>query len=184
MTSLTDPISRTETLLLERLQTLGISVQVHRHPALHTVEESKALRDRMPGVHVKNLVLRDKKGRIWLITAHEDTALDLKALRHSLGASGTLSFCNAELLASTLGVTPGSATPLAVINDVAGRVSAVFDRRVLAGELINVHPLHNEATLSLAPADLLEFMTACDHAPLIMDFARATGLEEKPHSGD
>src|SRR3546814_18917105 len=63
-----------------------------------TVEESRALRGTLPGGHVKNLFLRDKKKRCWLVTAMEDRAIDLKDLKRRLGASGSLSFGNAELL--------------------------------------------------------------------------------------
>src|SRR3546814_6115281 len=75
-----------------------------------TVEESRALRGTLPGGHVKNLFLRDKKKRCWLVTAMEDRAIDLKDLKRRLGASGSLSFGNAELLLELLGVEPGAVT--------------------------------------------------------------------------
>ncbi len=156
--------------LQERLAALGIDSRTHRHPPLNTVEESKALRGQLPGGHIKNLFLRDKKRNMWLVTVPEDRAVDLKALRHVLGAKGTLSFGSAELLAEALGVAPGAVTPFAVMNDREGSVTMALDRAVLAHDPVNAHPLHNQATMALSPGDLLRFLSACDHPPLMLDF--------------
>lgn len=158
-----------EAPLLARLTALGISVAIHRHPPLHTVSESQALRGEMPGAHIKNLFLRDKKRNKWLVTVPEDAEIDLKALRHIIGATGNLSFGNAELLIEYLGVEPGSVTPFAVMNDTGGDVVMVLARGVLAHDLINAHPLHNRATVAIANADLLRFLDVSNHPPLIID---------------
>jgi Ala-tRNA(Pro) deacylase len=158
-----------EAPLLARLDALGIAVEIHRHPPLHTVEESRALRGAMPGGHIKNLFLRDKKRRQWLVTVLEDATVDLKALRHTLGASGNLSFGSAELLQASLGVAPGSVTPFAVMNDTDAVVSMVLDRAVLAHDPVNAHPLHNGATAAIARDDLLRFLQECGHSPELID---------------
>lgn len=158
-----------EAHLLARLAELGISVEVHRHPPLHTVAQSQALRGTLPGGHIKNLFLRDKKRNKWLVTVPEDAEVDLKALRHLLGASGNLSFGNADMLAECLGVEPGSVTPFAVMNDTSGAVVMVLARSVLDNDPINAHPLHNEATAAIGKTDLLRFLETCGHPPLIID---------------
>ncbi len=158
-----------EAPLLACLAELEISVAIHRHPPLHTVNESQALRGDLPGAHIKNLFLRDKKRNKWLVTVPEDAEVDLKALRHVIGASGNLSFGNAELLADCLGVEPGSVTPFAVMNDPGGAVAMVLARGVLDHDLVNAHPLHNQATAVISKADLLRFLEACGHAPAIID---------------
>lgn len=158
-----------ESPLLARLAELEISVAIHRHPPLHTVAQSQALRGSLPGGHIKNLFLRDKKRNKWLITVPEDAEVDLKALRQVIGASGNLSFGNAEMLVEFLGVEPGSVTPFAVMNDADGDVAMVLARAVLDHDPINAHPLHNEATASIARADLLRFLAACGHPPTIID---------------
>jgi Ala-tRNA(Pro) deacylase len=158
-----------EAPLLARLAELAISVDIHRHPPLHTVSESQALRGDMPGAHIKNLFLRDKKRNKWLVTVPEDAEIDLKALRHTIGATGNFSFGNAELLVDCMGVEPGSVTPFAVMNDTGGEVAMVLARGVLAHDLVNAHPLHNRATAAIAKADLLRFLEACGHPPTIID---------------
>jgi Ala-tRNA(Pro) deacylase len=158
-----------EAPLLARLADLGIEIAMHRHPPLHTVEESRALRGAMPGSHIKNLFLRDKKRNQWLVTVPEDASVDLKALRHVLGARGNLSFGSAERLETTLGVQPGSVTPFAVMNDTEGDVTMVLAHAVLEADPVNAHPLHNEATAAISSADLLRFLEACQHKPVLID---------------
>lgn len=158
-----------EAPLLARFAELGIAVETHRHPPLHTVAQSQALRGTLPGGHIKNLFLRDKKRNKWLVTVPEDAEVDLKALRHIIGASGNLSFGNADMLVECLGVEPGSVTPFAVINDTGGAVAMVLARSLLDQDPINAHPLHNEATAAIATADLLRFLEACGHPPMIID---------------
>ncbi len=158
-----------EAPLLARLADLGIEIAMHRHPALHTVEESRALRGAMPGSHIKNLFLRDKKRSQWLVTVPEDASVDLKALRHILGARGNLSFGSAELLETSLGVKPGSVTPFAVLNDVEAVVTMVLARSVLEQNPINAHPLHNEATAAIGRDELVRFLDACGHPPQLID---------------
>src|SRR5215469_11662864 len=102
--------------LLTRLGELAIAHRTVSHPPVFTVEESKALRGELPGGHVKNLFLRDKKGVPWLVVAEEDRRIDLKALAARLGA-GKVSFASPERLMRHLGVLPGSVTPFGLIND-------------------------------------------------------------------
>ncbi|MHA1564331.1 MAG: prolyl-tRNA synthetase associated domain-containing protein [Alphaproteobacteria bacterium] len=157
--------------IVTRLAALGIQYVMHRHPALHTVAESKQLRGSLPGGHIKNLFLRDKKRTCWLVTILEDRQVDLKLLRTVLGARGNLSFGNPDLLKEVLGVDPGAVTPFAVINDPGQRVELVLDQDLLALSPINAHPLHNQATTAIAAADLLRFIRDCGHEPRILDFA-------------
>ena len=158
-----------EAPLLARLADLGIEIAMHRHPPLHTVEESRALRGAMPGSHIKNLFLRDKKRNQWLVTVPEDASVDLKALRHVLGARGNLSFGSAERLQKYLGVSPGSVTPFGVINDADGDVTMVLDRGLMDYETLNFHPLVNTQTTSISPAGLIQFFESTKHTPMFID---------------
>ena len=95
------------------LDRLGIAHATVTHPPLFTVEESRALRGKIPGGHTKNLFLRDKKGALFLVSALEDAAIELKSLHRTLGASGRFSFGSADLMRETLGIEPGAVTPFA-----------------------------------------------------------------------
>ena len=149
------------------LDTLGIAHKTVGHPAAFTVEEARALRGAVPGGHTKNLFLRDKKGVPFLVVAGEETEIDLRALHRLLGASGRFSFGSAELMGELLGVTPGSVTPFAVINDSGRRVTVVLDSALLAHAVLNFHPLVNTATTTISRDGLLRFLEATGHPPRI-----------------
>lgn len=152
---------------LAHLAELGIETETVEHPPLFTVEESRALRGDIPGAHTKNLFLKCKKGSLWLVTALEDTPVDLKTLHHKLG-SGRLSFGNADLLYETLGVTPGAVSTFGVINDTEGKVKVILDDRLMGYERVNLHPLVNTATTGVSRENLLRFLEACGHSPRIV----------------
>ncbi|MDA0662433.1 MAG: prolyl-tRNA synthetase associated domain-containing protein [Proteobacteria bacterium] len=160
----------TEAGLFARLEALGVAYTLHRHPPAFTLPEAQALRGTLPGGHVKNLFLRDKKKNIWLVTVLEERPVNLKALRHALAARGNLSFGSPELLMEKLGLTPGSVTPFGIINDRDGAVSVILDKDVLAQDPVNAHPLRNDMTIALAPAGLMRFLAAEGHEPSVIDF--------------
>jgi len=133
------------------------------------VEEAKALRGQLAGGHTKNLFLRNKKGRMWLVVCLEDRDIDLKELAGRLDG-GRLSFASAERLGQYLGVVPGAVTPFAVINDTGGAVTLALDRRMLESyDIIHAHPLDNAMTTAIAPGDLVTFLEAVGHSPLYLD---------------
>lgn len=156
--------------LLARLAALGIAAETVRHPPLHSVAESKALRGSLPGAHVKNLFLRPRDpGPCILAVLEEDRRISINALLRRLGVPrGQLA--PAGMLWAELGVRPGSVTPLGMVNAVPGRVRVAIDRAVLEGvERVHVHPLVNTATTALAPEGLLRFLRALGHAPELLD---------------
>src|SRR5215469_1454756 len=112
--------------LFARLAELGLAHATVEHAPVFTVEEAKTHRGILPGHHVKNLFLRNKKEEMWLVVALEDRAIDLKRLGEVLGA-GRLSFGSPERLRKHLGIEPGSVTPFAVINDASHQVELVLD---------------------------------------------------------
>jgi Ala-tRNA(Pro) deacylase len=167
--------------LVALLAELGLRTATVEHPPLFTVAESRSQRGDIPGAHTKNLFLTDRKGAAYLVVAEEDAALDLKALAGQLGG-GRLSFGSATLLRELLGVTPGSVTPFAVMNDSAGRVIVVLEAGLLAHPRINAHPLDNRATTTIGRDDLLAFLRHTGHDPLILDLVRpaaAAALESR-----
>jgi len=155
--------------LFARLDELGLAHKSVEHAAVFTVEQAKAHRGELPGHHIKNLFLRNKKEEMWLVVALEDRAVDLKRLGEVLGA-GRLSFGSPDRLRTYLGVEPGSVTPFAVINDREAKVALVLDRGLSEGGPVNAHPLVNTMTTAIALADLQRFFEATGHTPRWLDF--------------
>jgi len=159
---------KTEAELNEFLAGLGIAVSTIRHPPLYTVADSQALRGEIPGGHTKNLFLKDKKDSYFLVTVGEEAVVDLKQIHHLIGASGRVSFGRPEMLMELLGVIPGAVTVFGLINDAGAKVKVVLDQELMDHAIINGHPLTNEATTSIAAADLIKFVEATGHDPVIL----------------
>lgn len=154
--------------LLDYLSELNIETTTVEHPALFTVADSQRLRGEIPGGHTKNLFLKDKKDKFFLITVEEDATVDLKSIHHIIGASSRVSFGKPEKLMEYLGVIPGAVTAFSVINDKENQVEMILDAALMENEIINAHPLTNEATTSIKRDDLLRFLEATGHKPRIL----------------
>jgi Ala-tRNA(Pro) deacylase len=162
---------KTREELIAYLDSLGIETSTKDHPPVFTVEESKALRDAIPGGHTKNLFLKDKKGRYFLLTVGEDAGIDLKTIHTVIGASGRLSFGKPDAMMEYLGVIPGAVTAFGVINDIGHAVTLIFDASLMAHDTINSHPLTNDATTSIRSADMKRFVEATGHEAHVLKLA-------------
>ena len=157
--------------LLAWMAAQGLEQTTHDHPAVFRVDEGLELKAAMPGAHTKNLFLKDKKGKLWLISARQDTVVDLKRADKWIG-SARLSFGNETLLYETLGVRPGSVTALGLINDPDQRVTFALDKALWDAAVVNFHPLTNTATTALAQADFRRFLELIGREPVVVDFRR------------
>lgn len=171
--------------LLARLEALGLAAETFSHPPLHTVEEARAWRaaqqaaggPAFDGGHCKNLFLKDKKKAFTLVVALEETPVRLQPLAKAIGAA-RVSFARPEHLLDMLGVTPGSVTPFALINDPEQAVRVVLDEALFSHETLYFHPLTNGMTTALSPAALLTFIRACGHAPERVDLRALAKAED------
>jgi Ala-tRNA(Pro) deacylase len=150
--------------LLSHLDKAGLNFNRIDHIPLRTVADSKQVRDGFlsaaeGGGHIKNLYLRDKKKQNYLVVLQEDAELDLKFVAEKIGAS-RLSFGSADRLLENLGVRPGAVTPLSMINGVHKEVQLFIDASLQAKKLVYMHPLVNDRTLGMSPANLEAFLTA------------------------
>ena len=151
----------------------GIDAPCHAHPPVMTVAESERLVPPLPGARTKNLFLRDRKGaRHFLVTVPHALAVDLDALGAAL-AAGRLGFASPERLRRHLGITPGSVSLLALVNDGARAVEFVIDRTLWDAAAVQAHPLRNDATMVIAHRDLERFLAATGHVPRVIDVPAA-----------
>ncbi|MFT4116843.1 prolyl-tRNA synthetase associated domain-containing protein [Bradyrhizobium sp.] len=155
--------------LLAHLEKNGINAKTFEHPAVHTVEESKALRGDIPGLHTKNLFLRDGKKNYFLFVTDEDAAINLKQLAKKIGAKGGLSFGSPDALLEMLGIRPGAVSVLAIVNDAAGKVKLLLDAKLATATAINCHPLDNRRTTSLSQEAFAGFLTLSGREAVYVD---------------
>jgi Ala-tRNA(Pro) deacylase len=155
--------------LLDWLGDAGLARTTLDHPPVFRVEEGLEIKAALPGAHTKNLFLKDKKGRLWLISARQDTVIDLKRAPAAIG-SDRLSFGPEALMWSTLGVRPGAVTALGLVNDIHHQVTLVLDRRLWEANIVNFHPLTNTATTALDQTAFRAFLDRLGRVPLVIDF--------------
>eukprot|EP01035_Chromulina_nebulosa_P014391 gene14391-19052_t len=165
---MTDAGPKTREDLFRFLDGLGIAHPTHDHPPVFTVAESVALRDEIAGGHTKNLFLKDKKDQFFLLTVEENASIDLKTVHQIVGGASKFSFGKPEKLMEYLGVVPGAVTALGVLNDTGCKVTIVLDAELMKNEIINCHPLANDATTSLRRDDLIRFIEATGHRANIL----------------
>lgn len=157
---------RGEAGLLADLESLAIPFAAHEHEAVFTVEQSRRVDSEIPGRHTKNLFLKDAGGLFWLVTVPAEARVDLKALPQAIGCK-RVSFGKPDEMQRLLGITPGSVTPLAMINALPGSLTVVIDAGLAAAPRMNVHPLRNTGTLGLAGTAVLDLLRHWGHAPLV-----------------
>ena len=160
------------------LASLAIPFAEHEHAAVFTVEESRDITHVFPGAHTKNLFLKDNAGSFWLVTVPAEARVNLKVLPHAIG-SKRVSFAKPEDMQRLLGITPGSVTPLAMVNAAPGSVTLVLEKGLAAAERINVHPLRNTGTLGLAGADVLHLLEHWGHAPVVATIPTVGDLSDR-----
>ena len=141
---------------LDFLTRRGIAFELTEHPAVFTMKELSDVAMPYPDGDAKNLFVRDDKKRQYdLITVRGNKRVDLKAFRRANGTR-PLSFANEAELAQYLSLSPGSVTPLGLLNDETRRVRLFLDEEFLGGSgKIGVHPNDNTATVWLKTDDLI-----------------------------
>jgi Ala-tRNA(Pro) deacylase len=150
-----------EQQVYERLAALGIPYERHEHPAVATVEEAEKHWAGIDATHCKNLFLRNQKGtRHYLVILIHSKKADLRAVANQIG-DGKLSFASPERLMTYLGVTPGSVSPLGLINDLEHHVSVCIDHDLKSAARISFHPNINTATIVISFLDFERFLGAC-----------------------
>lgn len=161
--------------LLMQLDDQGLAYTRIDHIPLRTVADSKQVRDGFlaaeeGGGHIKNLYLRDKKKNNYLVVLQEDADLDLKLVAEKIGAN-RLSFGSADRLLECLGVRPGAVTPLSMITGKDHQVRLFIDASLQHKTVLYMHPLVNDRTLGIAPAQLESFLDGLNADYCWIDFS-------------
>jgi Ala-tRNA(Pro) deacylase len=155
--------------LIEFLESIGINVNRVPYPAHSTVEEGRSLRGDMPGTFTKNLLLKDKKGRLFLVAAEEARSVDLRTLHTKVGANGRLGFAPSDIVREVLGVEPGAITPLALMQDGNHTTTVVLDAKIMNDIQLNFHPLVNTESIGLSSTQLMRFIAATGHQYIVVE---------------
>ena len=144
--------------VFDKLKELGLPYEVDEHEPVYTIDEMVALGLDKKGIIVKNLFLRDSKGkRHFLVLLPGDKHADLKSIGEQLGCT-RLSFASEDRLLRFLGLTKGAVTPLGVMNDTEHAVEVVVEQSLTTEQKLGVHPNENTATVWLSWNNLKKFI--------------------------
>jgi len=157
---------------MDKLTELDIPYDLYHHKAVFTVEESEAVDADIPGTHCRNLFLRDKKKKNFLLVLQNATEVDINKLPEIIG-SARLSFGSADRLWEFLGVKPGSVCPFSITNDKENKVKILLDKSMMETDLVAYHPLLNTMTVTVKPSDLVKFIENTGHEAHIVDLSSA-----------
>ena len=144
-------------VFIKLLSDKGYDYNLQEHEALFTVDDSNKLRGQIKGSHSKNLFLKNKKNKFFLISCEEFTDINLKKISKSLNL-GNVSFAKEKYLINLLGIKPGSVTPFALLNDTKNKIDFYLEEKLYNSEFVNFHPLTNTATITMKCNKFIEFM--------------------------
>ncbi len=161
--------------LMRKFSELSIETETQSHQPLMTVQDANEVRHLIHGAHSKNLFLKDKFSKYWMVTTLDDTSINLKIIAKQLDAV-KFTFAKPTELYEILGITPGAVSPLSLINDESSLVTIVLEKRMLEFSHQNFHPLRNDRTLSVATEDFIAFLRAINHEPIIFEVAESESI--------
>jgi hypothetical protein len=178
---MSDPAEKVKALCAE----LSIPWECLEHEPVTTVEAGLEAVASLKCAFAKNLFVKDKKHGLFLLTVTHDRKVDMKkALPELLKVTGAnFRLADNAVLAEKLDVKPGAVSPLAVMNDKACEVTLVLDAELMSAAKVGVHPLRNNATLAIAPENILKFAEKAGHTAKVVDFGAAGAAAAPPAGG-
>merc|ERR1712223_2028843 len=132
----------------------GIAFTNVDHPEVFTVEAM------MP-------YLKDKKKKLYLLSAAHDREVKLNDVAKKIGAK-ELRFGDESVMKEILGVSQGCVTAFALANDTEKQVTFIVDQALVDGThaRVNFHPMVNTATTAVSVTDFVKFLGITGHNPL------------------
>ena len=137
------------------IKSKNIWYEITEHKRVFTMEQLDNIVLPYPASDAKNLFIRDdKKKNYSLITVSGKKKVDLSVFREKYNTR-RLSFASEKDLMKILKLTPGSVTPLGLLNDKVNLVKYYLDSYFINKcDIIGMHPCDNSATLWLKTTDL------------------------------
>ena len=138
------------------LQENNIPVYGVSHDNADTMEICQQIEGSLGAEICKNLFLCNSQATVfYLLLMPGKKAFKTKFLSKQINSS-RLSFGSAENMEKYLGVTPGSASVMGLLNDSEKVVHLLIDKDLLSLDEIGVHPCVNTATLKISIKNLTD----------------------------
>lgn len=137
----------------------NIWYEITEHQAVYNMEELSSIDLPYKERDAKNIFVRDdKKKNYYLITIKGNKKVNIRDFKKKYNTRN-LTFASLEDLKNILNLTPGSVSPLGLLNDKEHKVLFYIDKELLnENGIIGVHPNDNTATIWLKTKDLIDII--------------------------
>ena len=165
----TDRRTDAEEAIYDKLDELSIPYIRVDHDHADTMEDCRIIEEKLGAPICKNLFLCNRQQtQFYLLMMQGEKPFKTKFLSAQLGCA-RLSFADAEHMAQYLHTVPGSVSALELMFDTEHHIQLVIDKPLLSDEYISAHPGLSVSTLRLTREDLLAFVRATGHEPVVVD---------------
>lgn len=160
--------------ILSLLNEQGITYHYQTHGAVQTMDDVDSAGVIREGVVLKNLFLKDGKGKKhFLICVPETRHTDFKEIGEQIGAK-KLGLASAERLEKYLGVEQGCVSPFGILNDLEKTVTVIMDQTLEDDTIIGVHPNDTTASVWLKYGDMKKVIIQNGNTLHLLEFADKT----------
>lgn len=142
---------------LEYLKQHNIQFKLYEHPAVFTCEQAAIHCKHVPGLPLKNLLLKSDNNQFFLAVLPAEKRLNIKNLTKSLGFK-KLKFASSEDLIHLMNLEPGSVSILGMINDKGAKITLILDIEVINAEILSFHPNINTASITFTKKEFRKFL--------------------------
>ena len=153
----------------EFLRKLDIYYEWVDNDEVSSMEECAEISEKLGAEIRKSIFLCNRqKTMFFLLVMPAKKAFDTKVFSAALNVP-RLSFASGELMEEYLGVLPGNASVMSLINDKDNRVQLVIDDEVAKNDWFGCNPGVNTSHLKIKTNDLIDkFLPYINHKPTII----------------
>ena len=159
-----------ETRAYQELDRLGIPFERVDNDSVETMEECISIGKKLGAEIRKSVLVCDrKKVNFYLVIMPAEKSFNTKVFCEKLACS-RVSFAPAECMQEHLGVLPGTASLMSLLNDGKKKVKVVMDKEVAEGEWFACNSGVNTTHIKIRTDHILnKFLPHIDHRAVIVE---------------
>ena len=158
-----------ETKVYQELERLNIKYERVDNDSVEAMEECVEISDKLGAEIRKTIVVCNRqKTDFYLVILPANKRFDSK-LFASMMRTARVSFASPDDMKAVIGLTPGEASVMGILNDAEGKVQVVIDKAVADAEWFACNPGANTSHLRFKTKQLINnFLPAEKHKPEII----------------
>jgi Ala-tRNA(Pro) deacylase len=158
-----------ETKVYQELEKLNIKYERVDNDTVETMDECVEISDKLGAEIRKTIVVCNRqKTEFYLVILPANKRFDSK-LFAAMMRTARVSFASAEDMERVIGLTPGEASVMGILNNAEGKVQVVIDKAVADAEWFACNPGANTTHIRFKTRQLINnFLPAEKHKPEII----------------